>query len=97
MTSADRAYAHGMTCEGRQLISRPTTGTVAIFTMATMTTTVSTVPSRSRRHRVAMSAATLAAIGVLLTATACSSDDDGTAANHTVPAASADAGPANHR
>jgi D-alanyl-D-alanine carboxypeptidase len=36
-----------------------------------------------------MSAATLAAIGVLVTATACSSDDDGTAARDTVPAASA--------
>ncbi len=35
-----------------------------------------------------MSAATLAAIGVLLTATACSSDDDGTATSDTVPAAS---------
>jgi D-alanyl-D-alanine carboxypeptidase len=76
-----------MTGRRRQVISRPTTGPVAIFTMATMTITTSTV-SRTRRHRVAKGAATLAAIGVLLTATACSSDRDGNTASDTMPAAS---------
>ncbi len=89
MTSVDRAYRHGMTGGARQLISRPTAAPVAIFMMATMTTTATSTCFRSRRHRVAMSAATLAAISVLVTATACSSDDDGTLASDAVAAARA--------
>jgi D-alanyl-D-alanine carboxypeptidase len=50
--------------------------------MATMNSTYATAStsSRSPRRRVAATAATLTAIGVLLTATACSSDDDRTTA-----------------
>jgi D-alanyl-D-alanine carboxypeptidase len=65
---------------GEQSISSLTTGPVAIFMMATMTTLSTTTSSSfrsSRRRRVGATAAMLAAVGVLLTATACSSDDDG--------------------
>jgi D-alanyl-D-alanine carboxypeptidase len=76
---------------GEESISSLTTGPVPIFMMATMTTPSTTSCSfrSSRRRRVGATAATLAAVGVLLTATACSSGDDGTAATETVITASA--------
>jgi D-alanyl-D-alanine carboxypeptidase len=57
--------------------------------MGTMNTTSTVSTSRALCRRVAASAATLAAVGVLLTATACSSDEDGAVATETVATASA--------
>jgi D-alanyl-D-alanine carboxypeptidase len=62
--------------------------------LATMTTTPTPTasslrPARTRRHRVAATAATLTAVGLMLAATACSSGDASTAAPPTVAASAA--------